>query len=221
VADDEGRGPVWDGRAQTGMVGTGGADSEMATLREPVDVTDDFEEDRDRMEADFEGIDGKAEILARPQDMRLDCLIGSGSAGNTTSGGLSACGDGGKSMDTGTLVSLREDDRLSALDAAAASKTVSMLGMLGVELILEGRYRDLSSPLSLLPDSSLPEPGLSRPSLSRASDGPASGEDLRGRDSRRGECEVVCRRMKSGLPSGRGATKECREGMSGKILPGV
>lgn len=184
---------------------------------------EDLDEDLDSREGDLEGIVGS---LAKPQERRLDSLVGSGRAGSSTTtevgerrsvelvAGEIFVSGGGADCEPGLRL--------------ASSKMVSMLGTLGVELILEGRYRGRSSLLllSLLPDSSLLGPGARRPSLSNASEGPASGEDRSGRDSRRGEaggaarCE--CRRIMSGRLGARGGdlTSDWDKRASGKMLPG-
>lgn len=152
-----------EGRAQTGISGTGGGGVEVRGSGSF------FEE---RVEADRVGRAGSGASFTNPQESLRDRFTGSGLSGSVGLG-ASVWGIGGGVTISGSSSGGRSYREVGRLKAMVTS---------GLELILLGLYFGLSSLLAEDADSSLPFKVPSWPM-----DGPASGEDRRGRPSRRGE----------------------------------
>lgn len=161
---------MYEGRAQTGIEGTGGGT--VGPLTGDVDVGDAA---ASGLSAGSDlGRPGRADSLLKPNESRRDVFFtGDGGGGVLSSTGALSGVKRGSALDRPV-----GDDGALATAAVRPSSCMSVLPMIsGVELILLGLKR------SMLPDSSEP---VRVPSSDSASEGPARGEERSGRGSRRG-----------------------------------
>lgn len=190
----EAPGGTYDGRAHTGIDGTGGTcpssfpmgdgGPDTVRLREGAAAALSFDPDADEDgDKDF-GSPGSVESLFSPKDIRRgDVRAGEGGEGGTSCRAGGSTGAGSSSFRLGGGMGAPRSVPVGDAGALAEVLPSSFMradAMSGVELILLGlNFFALSVSLA----SSGP---VSVPSCESASDGPARGDERSGRDSRRG-----------------------------------